>query len=144
MTPFRNTIKHPVKNKKGFTILELMVVVVLISVLASIAMANYIPLKRQAHDTTARSDARNVLETAVAAMLNDEDINYTKGDLTGGEGGAIGDIDTGGNFRTPVFVLSSGVRAVISGDSNMGPNGDTTILTATFYCEVYYFLIWSL
>jgi len=66
-------------------------------------------------------------------MLNDEDINYTKGDLTGGEGGAIGDIDTGGNFRTPVFVLSSGVRAVISGDSNMGPNGDTTILLATFY-----------
>jgi len=134
MTPFRNTIKHPVKNKKGFTLLELIVVIVLISILASIAIANYLPFKRRVYDATARSDARNVLELAVIEMLNNEDIDYDKGDLlTKGEGGAVGDSDTSGNFRTRVFVLSSGVRAVISGDSNRDPNGDTTILTAIFY-----------
>lgn len=133
MTPFRNTIKHPVKNKKGFTLLELVVVIGIISILGSIAMANFIPLKRQVYDTTARSDARNVLESAVLALLNDEDINYAKGIPTAGEGGAVGDIDTGGNFRTPVFVLSSGVRATISGDSIQGLNGDTTTLLGTAY-----------
>ena len=128
MTPFRNTIKHPVKNKKGFTLLELVVVIGIISILGSIAMANFIPFKRQAHDTLARSDARNVVEGAVIEMLNDEDIDYTKLNT----GGAVGGKDNVGNPRTPVFVLSSGVRAVIVGDSNQG-NGDTTILLATFY-----------
>jgi len=132
MTSFRNNIKHPVKNKKGFTLLELVVVIGIISILGSIAMANFIPLKRQVYDTTARSDARNVLEGAVLALLNDEDIDYKKGNPTAGDGGAVGGKDNGGNPRTPVFVLSSGVRAVIIGDS-LGPDGATTILDARVY-----------
>jgi prepilin-type N-terminal cleavage/methylation domain-containing protein len=130
MIPFRNTIKHPVKNKKGFTLLELIVVIALISILASIAMANFIPLKRQTYDTTARSDARNILESAVVALLNDEDVNYLK--PVGDTGSVVGGKDNAGNPRTPVFVLSSGVRAVITGNS-LGPDGSTTILSATVY-----------
>ena len=106
-----------------------MVVVALISILVSIAMANYIPLKRIVYDKTARSDARNVLKSAVADILNNEDIDYFKLNA----GGAVGDKDTSGNPITPVFVLSPGVRAVITGNSKMGPSGDTTILLATVY-----------
>jgi hypothetical protein len=71
-----------------------------------------------------------IYQVTVLALLNDEDIDYTKTLLD--TGSAVGGKDNNGNPRTPVFVLSSGVRAVIIGDSR-GPDGATTILDARVY-----------
>lgn len=133
MTPFGKTIIKPLNNKKGFTFLELVVAIALVSILSSIAISTYIPLRRKALDTTALSDARNLVESVVDATLSDEDVDYSKGAAGAGVGGAVGFLDTAGNPRTPVFILSPGVEVIIIGDSSQGINGDNTFFQAIVY-----------
>jgi prepilin-type N-terminal cleavage/methylation domain-containing protein len=116
-------------NNKGFTLIELAVVSCMISVIASIAIMNYMPYRSKAFDSTALADARGLVESVIMATVNDEDVDYTKVNT----GGPVGDIDTAGNPRQPVFVLSTGVAAFIIGDSAQAPNGDTTIFQAIIY-----------
>jgi len=123
------TICNPLKDKKGFTLIEVMIVSAMISVLSSIAIFNYIPFRKKALDTTARADARNLVQSVITATLSDEDVDYTKTN-TGGE---VGELDTSGNSRNPVFILSPGVAAVITGDSNQAPDGNTTVFDAIVY-----------
>ena len=47
-------------NHKGFTIIELLVVIVVIGVLASIAIVSYSSIKQRAQDAALRSDLTNV------------------------------------------------------------------------------------
>jgi len=129
MTPFTKTIKRPFKNYKGFTLLELIIVTALISVLASIAAFNYMPIQQKAFDSAANSDARYLIESVMIGILNEEDVDYTKVNT----GGPVGNIDTAGNPRPAVFTLSNGVVALIIGDSIQAPNGTNTIFQATIY-----------
>jgi len=84
---------------------------------------------KKTYDATALSDTRNLVDGVVNAILSDADVDYTKVNT----GGTVGDLDTSGNSRSPVFILSSGVEALIIGDSNQGANGDSTIMTAVVY-----------
>lgn len=129
MTQLKQTVKRFSTNNKGFTLLELMIVSLMISILSSIAVYNFTFLKKRAYDSAALSDARNLVESVVVATLNDEDVDFTKTNT----GGAVGNVSTSGTPRPPVFVLSPGVQAVITGDSIQAPNGETTVFSATVY-----------
>lgn len=50
-------------SKQGFTIVELLIVIVVIAILAAISVVAYTGIQNRAYDTTVKSDLRNVAST---------------------------------------------------------------------------------
>ncbi len=101
------------KDNRGFTFIELLMVMIVIGIIAQIALIFTIDLRSRSSDVTALSDGRNLVTVARGNFVNLDDVKY---DHNPGDGSDIGSVDTAGNPRPdgPVFTLSPGVKAKIS------------------------------
>ncbi len=102
------------RNNRGFTFIELLMVIIVLGILAQMALTFALDLRTRSSDITAISDGRNLITIVRDNFISLENVDY---EHNPGDGPEIGTVDTGANPRPPIFTLSAGVRAKITSDS---------------------------
>ncbi|MBM3696504.1 MAG: prepilin-type N-terminal cleavage/methylation domain-containing protein [Actinobacteria bacterium] len=82
-------IRRRLAGSEGFTLIELMVVVMIIAVLIAIAIPSFLGFRKSAQDRSAQSELRNVLLAEKAYWLENGDYTETAADITALEPNAV-------------------------------------------------------
>jgi prepilin-type N-terminal cleavage/methylation domain-containing protein len=101
-------------NEKGFTLIELMIVIAIIGILAAIAIPNYIAHRDQSFCSLVESDVRNVAMAATGYLVDNPDLTGFVGQWSNGVSEVNIDLDANG-----VLTVAG------SDDSTRCPDGGT-------------------
>jgi prepilin-type N-terminal cleavage/methylation domain-containing protein len=104
-----------VKDNKGFTFIELMMVMIMAGILMQMAWLFALDLKKRGSDIAAVADGRNLITTVRNNFVNLDSVNYNATKER-----HIGIRKRTGGKRPPVFILSPGVMARIEAGSQSG------------------------
>jgi type IV pilus assembly protein PilA len=81
-------LRNRIQDDKGFTLIELMVVVLIIAILIAIAIPTFLGLRERAQDRAAQAELRDAL-TAAKAFYTDNNSYLTPVAFDAAEGAAI-------------------------------------------------------
>ena len=104
--------KLRISDQKGFTLIELMIVIAIIGILSAIAIPNFLSYRAKGQDTAARTEASNFYSAALAQFADVGDaVTFTSSALpTGfaknpdiGYAGALNILATGATSSTMTF-----------------------------------------
>ena len=126
-------LKDMKNNQKGFTLIELMIVVAIIGILAAIAIPQFAAYRMRAFNAAAVSDVNNIQKSEATLFADWQCFGATEDQTlagaTGPVAGAILDAtpanlnivsgqDSGGNARGMQIGVSNGVSIVANTDAN--------------------------
>ncbi len=99
--------KSRLKNAKGFTLIELMIVIAIIGILAAVAIPNFLKYRQRAYNSNARADTKNAYTSAQVYFTDNP--TYT-GEIS------FDDLTTAGFRMTSAITLSnvSGTKGTLS------------------------------
>jgi prepilin-type N-terminal cleavage/methylation domain-containing protein len=103
------------KNNRGFTFIELLMVMVMLGILMQMAWTFASDLRKRGSDVSAIADGRNLITVVRNNFVNLDSVNYNATDQRD-----VGVATREGGERSPVFTLSSGVMARIEAGSQSG------------------------
>ena len=113
-------IIHSLKSRRdeeGFTLIELMVVVLIIAILIAIAIPTFLGARQRAQDSAAKSDLRNALASAKVYYTDTEDYSgFTNAELLAIEPSLTDVVGDG----TLVIVATTADRVCMERESKSG------------------------